>query len=129
MAERNLIQQTFDAFGKRAGMLKQSGTWYRATDDVTQAVNLQKSQYCPSYYISLAWDSYSDEQLDLHGLVGLLPSYSLPRAIGAPWRSPISSERSRWPSRRSRPARLGFLRRRQLSSRSGPSVWPTQGFN
>lgn len=43
MAERNLIQQAFDAFGKRAGMLKQSGTWYRATDDVTQAVNLQKS--------------------------------------------------------------------------------------
>jgi hypothetical protein len=55
MAERNVIQQTFDTFGKSAEMLKQSGTWYRNTDDVIQAMNLQKSQYGPSYYVNLGW--------------------------------------------------------------------------
>jgi hypothetical protein len=55
MAERNSIQLAFDAFGKRAGMQKQSGTWYRSADDVTQAMNLQKSQYGPSYYINVGW--------------------------------------------------------------------------
>lgn len=55
MAERNVIQQEFDTFGKGAGMLKKSGTWYRTSDDVIQAMNLQKSQYGPSYYINIGW--------------------------------------------------------------------------
>ncbi len=53
--ERNVIQQTLDAFGTRAEMLKKSGTWYRSTDEVIQAVNLQKSQYGPSYYVNAGW--------------------------------------------------------------------------
>jgi len=53
--EQNVIQQTFDAFATSAGMLKHSGTWYRSTDNVIQAVNLQKSQYGPSYYINIGW--------------------------------------------------------------------------
>ena|SRR2546430_17331722 len=55
MADRNAVQQTFDDFGKGSGMLKQSGTWYRTTDDVTQAMNLQKSQYGPRYYVNVGW--------------------------------------------------------------------------
>lgn len=54
-AERNVIQQTFDNFGKSAAMVKQSGTWYRNTNDVIQAMNLQKSQYGPSYYVNVGW--------------------------------------------------------------------------
>src|SRR5258708_17263146 len=53
--ERNVIQQTLDAFGTRAEMLKKSGTWYRSTDEVIKAVNLQKSQYGPSYYVNAGW--------------------------------------------------------------------------
>ena len=55
MAERNVVQQVLDEFGKASGMLKQSGTWYRTTDDLTEAVNLQKSQYGPSYYVNVGW--------------------------------------------------------------------------
>ncbi len=55
MAERNVIQHAFDEFGKDAGMLKQSGTWYRTPEGVTQALNLQKSQYGPSYYVNVGW--------------------------------------------------------------------------
>jgi|SRR6266511_5276601 len=55
MAERNVVQQAFDEFGKDGGMLKHSGTWYRTGDWVTQAINLQKSQYGPSYYINIGW--------------------------------------------------------------------------
>jgi hypothetical protein len=54
-AERNVIQQTLDAFGKGAEMVKQSGTWYRVTDEVIEAVNLQKSQYGPRYYVNVGW--------------------------------------------------------------------------
>lgn len=55
MAERNEIQQAFDAFGKSAGMVKHSGSWYRTGGEVIPVVNLQKSQYGPSYYINVGF--------------------------------------------------------------------------
>lgn len=54
-AERNEVQVEFDAFGKAAGMTKQSGSWYRASDEVITVLNLQKSQYSLSYYINVGW--------------------------------------------------------------------------
>src|SRR5258708_22479975 len=53
--ERNVIQQTLEACGAGAEMSKKAGTWYRSTDEVIQAVNLQKSQYGPSYYVNAGW--------------------------------------------------------------------------
>jgi Domain of unknown function (DUF4304) len=53
MAVRNVIQTELDAFAKRIGMEKQSGIWYRTTGEIIQALNLQKSQYGPLYYINI----------------------------------------------------------------------------
>jgi hypothetical protein len=55
MSERNEIQREFDAFGQALGMSKHSGSWYRTRDDVTTVLNLQKSDYGPSYYINIAF--------------------------------------------------------------------------
>lgn len=55
MADRNVIQRESDAFAKSIGMLKHSGTWYRTTGDLVQALNLQKSQYGPVYYINIGF--------------------------------------------------------------------------
>lgn len=55
MADRNVVQRTFDKFGVDSGMTKQSGTWYRTTDEVIEATNLQKSQYGPTYYVNVGW--------------------------------------------------------------------------
>ena len=55
MAERNEVQQAFDAFGKSAGMLKHSGSWYRTNDEVTTVLNLQRSDYSRNYYINVAF--------------------------------------------------------------------------
>ena len=55
--EGNVTQQALDAFGTGAEVLKKSSTWYRSTDEVIQAVNLQKSQYGPSYYVNILPES------------------------------------------------------------------------
>ncbi len=55
MTERNEIQQTFDAFGKSEGMVKKSGSWYKAEGEVTRVVNLQKSQYGRRYYVNVGY--------------------------------------------------------------------------
>lgn len=52
MASRNAVQIGFDQFGKRAGLEKKSGWWYRRGTDVIAASNLQKSQYGPKYYFN-----------------------------------------------------------------------------
>lgn len=36
-------------------MEKHSGSWYRVANEVTAVVNLQKSQYGPSYYINVGF--------------------------------------------------------------------------
>jgi hypothetical protein len=55
MSERNVIQCAFDDFGRDAGAEKKSGSWYRRSDEVIAVLNLQKSQYGPSYYFNLGF--------------------------------------------------------------------------
>jgi hypothetical protein len=54
-ADRDEVQREFDAFGAAGGMLKQSGSWYRASDEVITVLNLQKSQYSLSYYVNVGF--------------------------------------------------------------------------
>jgi hypothetical protein len=54
MSIRNIIQTTFDEFGKTSGGVKKSGSWYWRSDETVLVVNLQKSQYGLSYYINVA---------------------------------------------------------------------------
>ena len=35
----------------RAGFTKKSGSWYRRGEETIAVLNLQKSQYGPSYYV------------------------------------------------------------------------------
>lgn len=53
MSERNVIQTTFDAFGKAAGGSKKSGSWYVRSPETIAVINLQKSQYAVSYYVNV----------------------------------------------------------------------------
>jgi hypothetical protein len=53
MIERNVVQVTFDEFGKSLGASKKSGSWYRRGTDTIFVLNLQKSQYGASYYLNL----------------------------------------------------------------------------
>jgi hypothetical protein len=54
VSARNLIQTTFDEFGKARGGNKKSGTWYLPGRDTVAVLNLQKSQYGPQYYVNVA---------------------------------------------------------------------------
>ena len=45
MSTRNVIQATFDEFGKTRGGAKKSGSWYLPGSDTLAVLNLQKSQY------------------------------------------------------------------------------------
>ncbi|WP_284750823.1 DUF4304 domain-containing protein [Arthrobacter sp. efr-133-R2A-120] len=53
MSMRNIIQTTFDEFGKSLGGSKKSGSWYVTGPDAIAVLNLQKSQYGPSYYVNV----------------------------------------------------------------------------
>ena len=55
MSHRNIIQETFDSYGKQLGAHKSSGSWYLPVDEVTAVLDLQKSQYGPAYYINVGW--------------------------------------------------------------------------
>ena len=55
MSKRNVIQRCVDEFAEGLGMVKKSGSWYRHTDGVITILNLQKSQYAPSYYVKIAF--------------------------------------------------------------------------
>jgi hypothetical protein len=55
MARQDEIQHEVDSCLSTAGMRKQSGSWYRQSDDAIAVVNLQKSQYGPSYYLNVAF--------------------------------------------------------------------------
>lgn len=50
MSTRNIIQATFDEFGKSLCGSKKSGSWYVTGPDAIAVLNLQKSQYGPRYY-------------------------------------------------------------------------------
>ena len=54
MSERNVIQTTFDEFGKAGGGSKKSGSWYRRSPETILVLNLQKSQYATRYYVNVA---------------------------------------------------------------------------
>lgn len=54
MSERNVIQSTFDEFGKSSGGKKKSGSWYRRGDETVFVLNLQKSNYASRYYVNVA---------------------------------------------------------------------------
>jgi hypothetical protein len=50
----NAVTQGLDAFASQHGFTKHSRSWYRQTADVLKVLNLQKSQYGPSYYLNVA---------------------------------------------------------------------------
>ncbi len=54
MSTRNVIQATFDEFGKTRGGAKKSGSWYLPGSDTLAVLNLQKSQYGARYYVNVA---------------------------------------------------------------------------
>lgn len=54
MSTRNIIQTTFDEFGKESGGSKKSGSWYRRSPESIFVLNLQKSQYALRYYVNVA---------------------------------------------------------------------------
>lgn len=54
MSVRNIIQTTFDEFGKASGGSKKSGSWYRRSPETIFVLNLQKSQYAVRYYVNVA---------------------------------------------------------------------------
>ncbi len=54
MSEHNVIQMTFDEFGKASGGSKKSGSWYLRSPETIVVVNLQKSQYAVRYYVNVA---------------------------------------------------------------------------
>jgi len=54
MSERNVVQTTFDEFGKAAGMRKKSGSWLHRSDETVFVLNLQKSNYSVRYYVNVA---------------------------------------------------------------------------
>ncbi len=54
MSSRNIIQSTFDEFGKASGYSKESGSWYRRRAETIVVLNLQKSQYALRYYVNVA---------------------------------------------------------------------------
>lgn len=51
---RNIVQTTFDEFGKASCDSKKSGSWYRRSDETVVVLNLQKSNFGPSYYVNVA---------------------------------------------------------------------------
>lgn len=53
MSRRNVIQRTFDEFGRSLGGSKKSGSWYVTGPDAIAVLNLQKSQYGPHYYLNV----------------------------------------------------------------------------
>lgn len=53
MTDRNVIQTTFDEFGKKSGSVKRSGSWYRRGPETIFVLNLQKSQYSIRYYVNI----------------------------------------------------------------------------
>ena len=53
MSTRNIIQTTFDEFGKALDGSKKSGSWYITGPDAIAVLNLQKSQYGPRYYLNV----------------------------------------------------------------------------
>jgi hypothetical protein len=92
----------FDELAKRAGFTKRSGSWYRRQADTISVLNLQKSQYGPSYYVNLGvWlsplgDSGSPPPHHCHvqtRLEALAPE-SERNAIGEPDSSDIVIHRS-----------------------------------
>jgi len=54
MSTRNIIQLTYDAFGRNNGFTKKSGHWYLRQVETIAAIELQKSQYGLQYYINVA---------------------------------------------------------------------------
>ena len=46
----------FDRFGRAAGMELHKRAWYQRTEEVITACGLQKSQYGPSYYVSVGFN-------------------------------------------------------------------------
>jgi hypothetical protein len=52
MSASPVIQKAMNQFGRRAGLEKKSGAWYRRTDDLIAISKLQKSQYGPQYYVN-----------------------------------------------------------------------------
>jgi Domain of unknown function (DUF4304) len=54
MSSRDVIQATFDEFGKAAGGSKTSGSWYLRSSETVVVLNLQKSNYARRYYVNVA---------------------------------------------------------------------------
>lgn len=76
IAERNVVQRAFDAFGKSRFEAKRSGTWTRRIGEVEQSLNLQKSQYSLRYYVNvaLAFDTHAGRGRIVGRAESLLPT-------------------------------------------------------
>ncbi|KZE39580.1 DUF4304 domain-containing protein [Microbacterium sp. T32] len=54
MSQRNVIQTTFDEFGRAAFTTKKSGSRHRQSAETIVVLHLQKSNYGPRYYVNVA---------------------------------------------------------------------------
>jgi hypothetical protein len=54
MSDRNVIQTTFDEFGKTVGGSQKSGSWYVRSPETIVVLNLQKSNYSVRYFVNVA---------------------------------------------------------------------------
>ena len=54
LSARDVVQATFDEFGRSAGYARKASSWYRRSAETILVVNLQRSQYGPSYYVNVA---------------------------------------------------------------------------
>ena len=50
----DIIRSSVERFLRCSGFTKQSGSWYRLGEAATVVVNLQRSQYRPSYHLNVA---------------------------------------------------------------------------
>lgn len=54
VSERNVVQATLDAFGRKTGFSKRSSTWYLRQPETIAVLNLQHSMYGAQYYVNVA---------------------------------------------------------------------------
>jgi hypothetical protein len=54
MTVPNVLRDALNQFGREAGFVRKSGSWYLPQEDTIGVVELQKSQYGKQYFINVA---------------------------------------------------------------------------
>jgi hypothetical protein len=54
MTRPNVLRDTIAKFGREAGFIKHSGSWYLRQAETIAVIELQKSQYGVQYYVNVA---------------------------------------------------------------------------